>query len=187
MTIQYTITLLSEWHVNSGLTGGASVDNIMLKDSDKLPYIPGKTIKGLLRDALEEMNKVQEEKFSIEELMGKDKDSTGTESFFTNATLSQTERKDLVNNNLQGYLYRNIASTKIEEKTGIAQDKSLRAMEVCMPLTLHGEIHYIKDEKQKNALENALENAMKWTRRLGMKRSRGYGRCQIKITNPKSE
>ena len=50
--IEYTITFLSDWHAGSGLSSGAEADAVVIKDSNNLPYLPGKTIKGLVKDAL---------------------------------------------------------------------------------------------------------------------------------------
>lgn len=182
ITINYTIELLSDWHVSSGLSGGANTDSIVLKDDNGLPYIPGKTIKGLLREALEEINELQENKCSkadINKLFGekKEDDKTteendfGTDSHFSNATLPQNEQNEIITNKLNSYLYRNLSSTTINEK-GLAKNKSLRAMEVCMPLTLESKITDISEVEKE-----LLKMAMQWTRRLGMKRNRGFGKC----------
>jgi CRISPR/Cas system CMR subunit Cmr4 (Cas7 group RAMP superfamily) len=50
-TIEYQIEFFSEWHCGSGLAAGADVDALVVKDKDKLPFVPGKTIKGLIREA----------------------------------------------------------------------------------------------------------------------------------------
>lgn len=44
------IEFLSDWHVGSGLNDGALADNILNRDADGLPYIPGRAIKGALRE-----------------------------------------------------------------------------------------------------------------------------------------
>lgn len=180
--INYTIELLSDWHVSSGLSGGADADSIVLKDDNGLPFIPGKTIKGLLREALEDINELQEDKCSkeiINKLFGKKKedenvskeDDFGTKSFFSNAILPKNQQNEIIANNLDSYLYRNLSSTTINEK-GLAKEKSLRAMEVCMPLSLEATITGVSEREEK-----MLKMAMKWTRRLGMKRNRGFGKC----------
>ncbi|MDD2650440.1 MAG: RAMP superfamily CRISPR-associated protein, partial [Candidatus Cloacimonetes bacterium] len=49
----YQVKFLSDWHCGSGLTSGSDVDALVIKDQNNLPIIPGKTIKGLLREAAE--------------------------------------------------------------------------------------------------------------------------------------
>ena len=50
-TIKYEIEFFSNWHCGSGLAAGADVDALVIKDNNGLPYVPGRTLKGLLRDA----------------------------------------------------------------------------------------------------------------------------------------
>lgn len=53
VTLTYSLSFYSEWHCGSGLAAGADVDALVVKDRDGLPYVPGKTIKGLVREAVE--------------------------------------------------------------------------------------------------------------------------------------
>ena len=177
--IKYKIEMLSDWHIGSGLDGGADADNVVLKDEDNLPYIPGKTIKGLLKDSLMEIADIHDSEkqiSNIETFFGKeDKDKKGSTPgnlYFSNAELNSEEKKDIVSNGLSSYLYKNIASTKIDER-GIAKKASLRTMEVCIPVSLEGEI-------EGDSIDNTMfEKAFKWTRHLGVNRNRGLGRCKI--------
>ena len=181
-TINYKITMLSDWHVGSGLDAGAVADNVVLKDENNLPFIPGKTIKGLLKDSANEISTVghADEKL-IGDIFGGIKEDNSTFSgnaYFENAYLKEEEAKDIVANELTGYLYRTFASTKIEEN-GVAKKNSLRTIEVTLPVTLYGKI--ILNEKLNDKAVELLNNAMKWTRYLGVNRNRGLGRCKFEI------
>lgn len=46
------LELLSYWHIGSGRGAAASADAVVAKDRAGLPYVPGKTLKGLARDAM---------------------------------------------------------------------------------------------------------------------------------------
>ncbi|PWK16970.1 CRISPR/Cas system CSM-associated protein Csm3 (group 7 of RAMP superfamily) [Arcicella aurantiaca] len=181
MELTYKITFLSDWHCGSGLSGGAEADAMVIKDDRNLPYVAGKTIKGLLKEALEDMTEVNQcTKDDINAIFGiKAYDKNDKKAFFSNATLSDAEKKDITPA-LSDFLYRNIASTQIE-KNGTAKPNSLRVMEVCIPITLVGTISGINLETQKDLLIKAL----KWVRHLGVNRNRGLGRCKFEIT-PKS-
>ena len=48
--IQFQIT--SYWQAGTGRSGGALVDSLVNKDINGLPFLPGRTIKGLLRQAV---------------------------------------------------------------------------------------------------------------------------------------
>ena len=43
----------SDWHVGSGVGIPGSVDRQVLRDEEGFPYVPGKTLTGILRDAAE--------------------------------------------------------------------------------------------------------------------------------------
>jgi len=178
MKINYKIELLSDWHVGSGLDSGADADSVVLKDDKNLPYIPGKTIKGLLKDSLNEICDVSAN-IKIEEVntifgysVENDKSYEGN-IFFSNAELSKIEKDEIHSNKLSSQLYKNIASTKIK-KNGVAKKNSLRTMEVCIPLTLTGNI-----ETEIENAEEIINYAFKWTRSLGVNRNRGLGRCKF--------
>lgn len=183
MAIKYKIHILSDWHVGSGLSAGAESDAEVLKDENNLPYIPGKTIKGLLKDALNEMPEEFATPESVNGLFGweeKDKEEKVIRThagrlFFSNATLPGEEQEEIVPQ-LTDFLYRNITSTTINEN-GVAQPNTLRVMEVCMPLVLEGEILF--EEELKEEERGLIVKALKWVRRLGVNRNRGLGRCQF--------
>jgi len=181
--IKYKIEMLSDWHVGSGLDGGADADSLVLKDENNLPFIPGKTIKGLLKDSLLDITELENQKdlsSKIDSLFGKEvkgKDKVrgtipGT-LFFSDAEINETEKKD-ISIQLSSQLYKNIASTQIDNK-GIAKKSSLRTMEVCIPVGLEGKI------EGKEIDDAMFEMAFKWTRQLGVNRNRGLGRCKFSI------
>ncbi len=174
-TIKYEIEFFSNWHCGSGLAAGADVDALVIKDEDGLPYVPGRTLKGLLREAATCLG---DDKEAINQLFGvsgdEKKHETGI-SFFGNAVLSAAERVYITEQKLQSHLFQSFASTKIGED-GIAEDHSLRKIETVVPCKLEGEILNVPDHA-----EGILEEAMHFIKRMGTGRNRGYGRCKITI------
>ena len=175
MDIEYKIHFFSNWHCGSGLSAGADVDALVVKDSDGLPYVPGRTVKGLLREAAEELygktdilNKVFGDKENTNDTV-----RTGT-AFFSNATIPGGAT--IVKDGLQQYLYQDIATTAIEDD-GIAKDHSLRKTQTVVPLTVKGQIQGVPDE----AVE-ILRRVIKYIKRMGTGRTRGLGRCKIEMT-----
>lgn len=180
MRIKYQIEILSDWHCGSGLDSGTDADALVLKDGNGQPYIPGKTIKGLLKDSCIDICEIRTD-WNID-LINKffgfyDEENVtfSGNAFFSNAELSKAESLEVATNKLSSYLYRNISSTAIEPD-GIAKQKSLRVTEVCIPLQLEG---YIDDVEAGN--KQCLIDAFKWTRYLGVGRNRGLGRCIFKL------
>jgi len=188
--IIYQIEFFSDWHIGSGLAVAGDVDMAVLKDEKGLPYIPGKTLKGLLRHAAETIGQFQSSLVSndyIERAFGlktdpqekkdDDKETIG-QCFFSNAYLSDNVQKNINSD----YLYRKIASTKIDEGTGTAKDKSLRKMEVTIPLVLVAEIAEVNVEWIAH-----FEKVFKMMKRLGGSRHRGFGRCEFSILNQENQ
>lgn len=181
MDIKYKIEFHTDWHCGSGLAAGADVDALVVKDKDGLPFVPGKTMKGLVREAMEDkmvLNGVEsiDDKSDFVKAFGFFDDKEQKERgnmFFTNAELSKDEQKAIVSNNATRFMYRSISSTAIDNE-GIAVDHSLRKMEVVVPCTLHGEIKNVPD----NMADDVLD-ALRYIKRLGQSRNRGLGRCTI--------
>ena len=180
--ITYKIEFHTDWHCGSGLSAGADLDALVVKDNDKLPFVPGKTMKGLVREAVEDImffNKNQNEE-SFRKAFGffddKEQKERG-EMFFSNAELQKDEREAIKKGKLQEYLYRDLARTALDDK-GIAKEHSLRKIEVVVPCTLEGQIHDVPDN-----MVDTIEQALKYIKRLGVNRNRGLGRCTITVTN----
>lgn len=186
MNIKYQITFYNDWHCGSGLAAGADVDLLVVKDRQGLPYVPGKTIKGLVREALEETYALQQKDTEpLVKMLGREtdnpdetKDARGEmsqgKSFFTNAELDDKEAGAIVAAGATDYLYRSIASTAIDPATGTADEHSLRRMQVTVPCVLHGRILDVPA-----GLGDDVLMALRYIKRLGQSRNRGYGRCDI--------
>ena len=167
--MKYIVTFLDYWHLSSGLSAGAKFDSMVTKDKDNLPYIPGKTIKGLIR----EMAELTCNKEFVTKCFGSSSDIG--ECNFSNAEIEENTKKTIINNSLQNQLFDEIASTKIDEN-GIAESGSLREIEVVVPICLFGEIKNISDDYKQEMIK-----ALKKIKRMGLNRNRGLGRCKIEI------
>lgn len=194
--LQYKIEFHTFWHCGSGLAAGADVDALTVKDRDGLPFVPGKSIKGLVREAVEELlligngGTMPDDKRSLfMQCFGNSADrnvapsaTEGDENaykalrkgdtFFSNAELKPQERKAIVDEELARFMYSNIATTALTD--GVAKEHTLRKVEVAVPCTLHGEIIDIPE-----GLESDIKDALKYIKRLGQSRNRGLGRCSI--------
>ncbi len=183
--IIYQVEFFSYWHAGSGLTGSTYADSIVNKNSQDLPFIPGKTIKGLLRTAAEEINGFNQKMISeqfIKEIFGVRAEEGNTnyqdegKAFFTNAGLSQKLSDGILKSECKNELYKVISSTKIDEN-GQAKEGSLRQLEVTIPLTLYGTIEHIPENKYEKEIISCFE----WIKQLGQGRNRGLGKCKFSI------
>lgn len=177
MDINYSIHFHSEWHCGSGLSAGADVDSLVIKDKDSLPFIPGKTLKGLIREAVEDISFFRGDDIDTSLLFGKsDKDSiVKGVLYFSNAELCECEKEAITKNSATQILYKSIASTQIDDN-GLAKKGSLRKIEVTIPCVLTGQILNIPEN-----MEQLFIDALGYIKRLGVNRNRGLGRCTIKI------
>lgn len=181
--INYKIQFFSEWHCGSGLAAGADVDALVIKDKNSLPYIPGKTIKGLVREAVEDILSFKEKKEEKEAVFRRsfgyseniEKEIKQGCSFFTNATLSKDLQIKIIDKKITKYLFRARSSTAIDNN-GIACAHSLRRLQTTVPCELEGEILDVPDE-----LIEDIEAGLLYIKRLGYNRNRGLGRCQFSV------
>jgi CRISPR/Cas system CSM-associated protein Csm3 (group 7 of RAMP superfamily) len=187
-TITYQIEFFSYWHASSGLAGSTYADLLVNKTREALPFIPGRTLKGLLREAAEVINGFESTLITQEFILDvfgqgptevdimEDHATTEAHCFFSNANIS-----DHLQNNIQNaqknFLYSVLASTKIK-KNGLASDGSLRQLEVTIPLRLFAAIEQFPD---KLGYEHQIAYCFQWIKRMGLNRSRGLGRCKFSL------
>lgn len=165
--MKYSVTFYDYWHLGSGVSAGTALDSLVVKTDDGLPYVPGKTIKGLVREMVEVLDETK-----VKTIFG-DEGSNIANSYFSNATLDEATSEHLkTNKTLQKYLFSKVTSTKINAM-GIAEDKSLREIEVVVPLTLYGEIQ--SDEVE------LVTQALSMIKQIGLNRNRGLGRCKCEV------
>lgn len=184
MNITYKAEFFTYWHCGSGLSAGADVDLLTIKDADGLPFIPGKTIKGLLREASVTLSGLVSAKYppleEIDKIFGKEGTLQGS-AFFSNAEFPDEDKAVLKDKSK--LLFTAISSTAIGDD-GIAKEHSLRRMEVALPCTLSGTImHWPDDEKNLKLLTDSLA----FVKRLGENRNRGLGRCKFSIMKKEAD
>ena len=179
MKIEYKIKFLDYWHISSGKSGGALYDALVLKDENKLPFIPGRTIKGLVRDNAFQLGYLDEkEKFidlDLKKCLGDELDAG--ECYFSNLYLNENEQNSIISNGLQEFLYERLTFTALKNR--VAKDDSLREFEVVVPIELEGYIEVCEDCEEK------IKRLLKMIKRLGIDRRRGLGRCEIIIKDKK--
>jgi len=184
--IIYKIDFYSYWHTGSGLAGSTYADAIVNKNEQNLPVIPGKTIKGLLRDAAQQIHYFDDKLVTqdfIQNVFGADSEKQGVDykkegkAFFSNAELSKSLSNSIIEKKYDNELYKVLPSTQIDEN-GQAKDGSLRQLEVTIPLTLYGAIEHFPESE--TYLEQ-LENCFAFIKQIGLNRNRGLGKCKFSI------
>jgi CRISPR/Cas system CSM-associated protein Csm3 (group 7 of RAMP superfamily) len=193
MSYQLKIDIQSYWHPGTGRGQGSDVDALTHRDAHGLPILPGRTLKGLLRDAAtrwEQFTQADSQPALAEQLFGADADAD--EKWLglvrvSDAVLAEDIRYYLLDNkNLLTGLYRSIHATAIEHDTGTAVNHSLRGMEVVVPLTLYATLDEVPDAPYKVAnWHKAIEQTLGLIQAVGAHRTRGLGRAVVTLEGEK--
>jgi len=188
------IELLSLWQAGSSLGRGAEADATAIVDDNGLPFLPGRTVKGLLREAVltcEELGRLPEgttcRLFGKAPAEGEPSDSRPGILRFDNARICGHARSRLLlkdiekneaRNDLRPALFEKVSSTSIDEH-GQARERTLRTVEVALPVTLHAKIHGPADSEW----VDAIRFASPLVKTLGSYRHRGFGRCRVSLSD----
>jgi CRISPR-associated protein Csx10 len=184
------IQLLSDTLIGSAEGYGAIIDKDSVFDEVGLPIIPGKRIKGILReqaDLLEKFGGLN----SVKKLFGDIGITERTTEYLSVSSFTlvdyQANKEYLKYLIQQGQISRSEVieyfttlrmMTRIDDE-GIAADTSLRTFRVLNKgLVFSGELRFDQDE------EKIFENIVSLTRRIGSMRNRGLGHIQCKLFAP---
>lgn len=190
------LSIQSNWFIGSGREAGAYADLLMLKDEHGMPFVPGRSLRGLLRYAFGQA--------SMNSWFGTHSDALltllfgqeGTDGLVSqgmlqvsSATLAEHEYQAIVAEpELKSFLFQTTTSTAIDEATGTALEGSLRSMEVAVPMNLVAEVSLNEahpDYKQMLSLNvdmnQALDACAALITHIGGHRYRGFGQCHATV------
>jgi CRISPR-associated protein Csx10 len=162
----------------------AHIDADVKYDKYGLPYLSGKTFKGLLRESTREVCEITRETETeniIKFLFGKGGEKEGGVLRFNNLKLVGYEEmvEDLKHQPQLNPKFVQSQFTTIRKQTaiddGVADDKSLRTYR----LIKKGEVFEGEIENAENDYTSILKNALVNLRYLGTRRNRGFGKVKI--------
>ncbi|NLN93350.1 MAG: hypothetical protein GX130_08605 [Candidatus Hydrogenedens sp.] len=191
------ITFHSDWQIGSGAGIPGSVDRQVVRDVDGLPYVPAKTLTGILRDAAEwlvengsmdqhhqETNQQHQEILfgrQIPDHGGCKKKTTQKAHLSVRpARISEADRRKTLNTPQdKNALFIVQPHVKIEPNTGRAKDDHLFSIEqVRSTVVLEADV-FLDSTGDDKELREFLDKTLKAVRRIGGKRRRGAGRCTL--------
>lgn len=199
--VRLNITLHSFWVASSGEGAGYGSDRNVRRDRHGLPFIPGRTLKGLLRDGVRDAESLRwyatdfgDQPGSTETLFGSraDEGDVSTPGLLrvAGAQLPQALRAYLGADSdeartLREGLYRTLYSVAINEE-GVAVDRALRSGEVVVPLALQATVSVLPERLDAQNPVHArwrevLERALPLIRGVGSGRRRGLGRAEFHL------
>lgn len=174
--IKYKLEFYSPWHCGSGMGGHDDSDFVPILDKDGIPFVPGKTIKGLFREASAFLHGDDFTKhvFGSASVKGNLLSSEGS-AIWSNAELSNSLKAKVISEGLSDVLLESRYFIKIQNDGSLqTEKKSLRRGEYVIPLTLYGTISHVDE----NDL-NKLKDCMGYIKQMGLQRNRGFGRCSF--------
>jgi RAMP superfamily len=193
------VDLLDTWHVGTGRGAGAYLDAVVDLDADGLPWIPGRTLRGLLRDAAEclqawgHVDRLAAAK--VEDLFGGLVAQTAAPSAgrtrsvegrlaVSSARLPQGLRTVLLEGEpaVRDALRVPSFQTAIDTRTGCALAQSLRGIELAVPMTLEGAVEvWGTAPEEVDAAWRLLDAALPLVQAVGAYKSRGHGRARLRF------
>lgn len=191
-----TIQMHSDWHIGTGSGRAKEVDRTVRKDKNGLPIIPGRTLKGVLKDSAEVIAGGLGDSWMewVSHVFGDSPAENWVEQKGSprsprpgsldvrTAELSDGLRAELAADpSLIPFLYTKRPGVAIT-KEGVAKDDHLRMEERTRGgLTMLARASLEGSEDSIEKAKALLAAAAAWTERLGGKRRRGAGKCTISI------
>ena len=189
------IELLSDMCVSDGGVYNSAIDIDVCYDEWGFPYIPGKRLKGCLRECGVELKECGMT-IDVDNIFGTQGESSNRAKVrISNAYLENYEAmKDMVikykdtlifhpQNVLNSYSYVR-TQTSIDYDTGVAEDTTLRMIRVVKKgLVFEADVTIDGDEE----LEKDFENCCKILNHMGVSRTRGYGEVKLSIIDNPEE
>lgn len=196
------IKLTGDWHIGSGAGIPGDIDSLVQKDKDGLPYIPAKTLTGILRDACElvafglengNWQKWVNYLFGEQPALAKEaivKEAIEKEplpaalsiraAYFSDSLREVLKNKPSVKNALT-FVKPGIS---IDAESGYAKEDFLRFEEVVRGgavLEAKCELNLPVNKDEQQTAYALLVAGTKFVERLGGKRRRGAGKCELEI------
>jgi hypothetical protein len=188
--VRLLLDIQSYWHPGTGRGSAFHLDAVTHAGADGLPRLPGRTLKGLLRDALwraEQWGWPDVPAGSTAALFGTaaDGESISRPGLLrvADAVLPEHISAYLAGNSdgrkLIPGLYREHFSTAIDGKTGVAKGRTLRGMRVVVPLMLVAVIDEVTGVDDVPDWHERLAAVLPLVTAVGAYRSRGFGRARL--------
>ncbi|QMS86109.1 hypothetical protein HUN01_00305 (plasmid) [Nostoc edaphicum CCNP1411] len=195
------IKLISDWHIGCGAGITGDIDSLVQRNQDKLPYIPAKTLTGIWRDACE-LVALGLDNGSENGVWQKWVDYLFGEQPNIAVQAIETSPRSAALSIRAAYLPENLATLlkdkpqlrealtfvkpgiQINSKSGCAEEECLRFEEMVRGGTIleaKCEINLPEDENQKCTAYALLIAGTQLVERLGGKRRRGAGKCQLVV------
>ncbi len=202
------LTMEADWHVGSGTGRPGSIDRLVIRDEDGLPYVPAKTLTGIWRDACERLafgldDGIDDGAWSrwVEHVFGEqparrkpgephpERAPLPAALSVRAAHYSEDLRRHLRGDSPRARAFQSALTfvqpgVKIDEQSGRADDEHLRFVEMARggaELTAGCRMNLANGHTFSAEASALLLAGAKLVERLGGKRRRGAGRCRLDV------
>ena len=184
-----TLYFDSYWHVGTGDMGGADLDAFFDRDAEELPWLRGRRLKGLLKDAARlherfDQTPNQGVPLAVDAAFGMDGGGDNSPAGvldIRSAVLNETDRRQLLARKAEFSALSETLSGTAMLLTGVAEGKSLRRIEAAIPMTLQAIIEWPDAIQGADTIYDWLAKVVRLLRYAGRHRHRGLGRCRAKL------
>lgn len=208
------LTMISDWHIGSGTGIPRNVDKLLIRDHEDLPFVPAKTLTGIWRDACERLalgldNGEKNGKWLelVDKIFGNqpaltEKEETEKQKQTPNKAILQISPARLpqdLREMLKGGSRRILRDSltfikpgvKIDKDSGMSVTDMLRYEEmgrIGTILRAECEIDWSEfDEQARKLLSALLIGGAKIVERIGGKRRRGAGKCELSFVDTSAD
>lgn len=180
MCLRVTLAFRSYWLADEGAAPGQDLDAQCYRDADGCPAMPMTQVKGTLREAALRLGW---DASTTEEIFGA-KGAQAKLAWRGDARLPEEDRLFFSRHPAaRAQLFRVLRATKIDD-AGAAAEKSLRAFEAAVPMTLEGVIGLPEGADAAGMIER-LNQAGAAALAFGKLKSDGFGRAICEVAEAK--
>lgn len=181
-----TITMLDWWLGGTGETQTGGSDESAYRDEWGCPALPASQVKGTLRETAElwagwpaqQIERFFGHRSAKGAIIGDKKRREGALLFGPDAGLPKPIRAALENDpERRSRLFSSVPATAIDPTTGTASDKSLRQIEVVVPMPLMLHVRWDHPIEQDDEWVQKLDHLCALTPAFGALKQDGFGRC----------
>ena len=205
------LSMNSDWHIGSGMGRPGHIDRLIARDATGLPFVPAKSLRGIWRDACERLcqaldgnesgdwSRLVDRLFGSQPALG-DKDPTRRHSDSACPPLesSVSIRPARIAEPLRSLLAKSAPvhealtfvkpGVSIDRRSGMAKTNFLRFEEMARGGTiLEAECRLDVPENLRPLASALLIASAQLVERIGAKRRRGAGRCQLQIVSAQAD
>lgn len=118
------ITFISEYHISSGLGDGHWADSMLIRDNNGLPYLPGRAVKGALREAAWRLGQCRQDLQVMEFLL-----------WGTRSTSRETNKQGCLRvgqGNLPAHLQAQLLALDADLRDTVVRDMTIRRIQTAL-------------------------------------------------------